>query len=125
MATAYLETTRSVQNAEHEIDLRWRALRKDLAEQGADAATLEAMEAGVGTHRELPGPQGQVLVGTGGRLACETALPHPPRRETARWAPLPHLMPLVAQLAPVVPWWSTGWGPTCGCTGLPGRPTRR
>ena len=86
------------------MELRWRALRESLAEQGADAATLDAMEAAVGGHDEVAGAYGQLLVGSGGRLRHDVVLPGPPRRESARWAPLPHLMPMVAQLAPVVPY---------------------
>ena len=37
-------------------------------------------------------------------LRLDAVLPAPPRREIARWAPLPHLMPMVAQLGPVVPY---------------------
>jgi hypothetical protein len=104
VATAYLDTTRSVENAAGEIELRWRAAREELAAAGADEKTLDAAAAAVGRHRQTPGPQGQVLVAADGQLRYDAVLPHPPRRQIARWAPLPHLMPLVAQLAPVVPY---------------------
>ena len=93
---------------------RWRALRDSLAEQGADTATLDAMEAVAGRHTEVPGPHGQVIVGAGGELRLDTVLPAPPRREIARWAPLPHLMPMVAQLGPVVPYVLAVVDRTCG-----------
>jgi Bacterial archaeo-eukaryotic release factor family 2 len=103
-ATAYLDATRSKELGPQEVSARWRALRGSLAEQGADEATLDAMEAAVGGHTEVPGPHGQLLVGSGGVLRMDAVLPGPPRRETARWSPLPHLMPMVAQLGPVVPY---------------------
>ena len=103
-ATAYLDATRSKELGPKEVAGRWRALRDSLAEQGADAATLDAMEALAGRHTEVPGPHGQVIVGAGGELRLDTVLPAPPRREIARWAPLPHLMPMVAQLGLVVPY---------------------
>jgi hypothetical protein len=103
-ATAYLDATMSKELGPKEVAGRWRALRDSLAEQGADATTLDAMEAVAGRHTEVPGPHGQVIVGGGGELRLDTVLPAPPRRETARWAPLPHLMPMVAQLGPVVPY---------------------
>lgn len=102
-ATAYLDATRSKELGPQEVRKRWRALRSALATQGADDATLDAMEAATGGHPDASGRHGQLLVGAGGRLLTDTVLPAPPRRETARWAPLPHLMPLVAQLGPVVP----------------------
>jgi hypothetical protein len=104
VATTYLDTTRSLPKAAEMIDARWRAARSALADAGADAATLDAMGAAVGSHRQLPGPQGQVLVGANGKVQYDGTLPHPPRQDTARWAPLPHLMPLAAQIAPLVPY---------------------
>lgn len=103
-ATAYLDAGRAEELGPQKVELRWRALRESLAEQGADAATLDAMEVAVGGHDEVAGAYGQLLVGSGGRLRHDVVLPGPPRRESARWAPLPHLMPMVAQLAPVVPY---------------------
>jgi hypothetical protein len=103
-ATAYLDATLSKELGPQEVAGRWRALRDKLAEQGADEATLDAMEAVAGQHTEVPGPHGQVLSGSGGVLRLDAVLPAPPRRATARWAPLPHLMPMVAQLGPVVPY---------------------
>ena len=54
-ATAYLDATRSKELGPQEVAARWRALRDSLAEQGADAATLDAMEAVAGRHTEVPG----------------------------------------------------------------------
>ena len=103
-AVAYLDATVAEELGPQKVGKRWRALRESLAEQGADSATLDAMEAGVGGHTDVPGRHGQVLVGAGGSLVRDLALPAPPRRETARWSPLPHLMPMVAQLMPLVPY---------------------
>jgi hypothetical protein len=103
-ATAYLDATLSKELGPQEVAARWRALRATLAEHGADEATLDAMEAAAGRHTEVPKAHGQVLAGSGGVLRLDAVLPAPPRRETARWAPLPHLMPMVAQLGLVVPY---------------------
>jgi hypothetical protein len=103
-ATAYLDATRSKELGPQEVAARWRALRSDLEAQGADAATLDAMEAAVGGHQDVTGAHGQVLVGAGGRVLLDHALPEVPRRETARWSPLPDLMPLAAQLGSRVPY---------------------
>jgi hypothetical protein len=96
-ATAYLDTSRTAENAVHEIELRWRAARHELEQEGAGAAALDAMEAVVGEDRGVPGPHGRVLVAADDSLVLDLVLPRPPRREIARFAPLPHLMPLVAQ----------------------------
>jgi hypothetical protein len=103
VATAYLDATRATESGATQVGLRWQALHAELDSQGADAGTLDAMAAAVREHRGVPGPHAQVLVATGGSVRYDGTLPNRPRRETARWARLPHLMPLVAQLGPVVP----------------------
>jgi Bacterial archaeo-eukaryotic release factor family 2 len=102
-ATAYLDTSRTSEDAVHEIELRWRAARDDLEQQGAGAAALDAMAAVVGEDRGVPGPHGRVLVASDDGLVLDLVIPRPPRREIARFAPLPHLMPLVAQAGAFVP----------------------
>jgi hypothetical protein len=103
-ATAYLDATRSKELGPQEVDKRWRAVRAALAEQGADEPTLAAMDAAVGGHTDVPGPHGQVLVAAGGVVHQDLALPEPPRQDGGSWAPLPHLMPAVAQLGARVPY---------------------
>src|SRR5215207_11344020 len=80
-ATAYLDANRAEELGPQRVELRWRALRAALAEQGADGATLDAMEAAVGGHADVTGAHGQLLVGAGGELRYDVALPEPPRRE--------------------------------------------
>lgn len=101
-ATAYLDTTSAVEGAADRIAARWRARREELAEQGADEATLDAMAAAAG--RDHGAGDGQVLIGGGGKLLLDTRLPAPPRRETATWGPLPDVVPLAAQLGYTVPY---------------------
>ncbi|HST66286.1 MAG TPA: Vms1/Ankzf1 family peptidyl-tRNA hydrolase [Mycobacteriales bacterium] len=102
-ATAYLDASRAKELGPQEVAGRWRALRSALSSQGADDATLDAMEAAVGGHTDVTGEHGQLLVASGGTLHLDGVLPGPPRREIAHYGPLPHLMPLAAQLAPLVP----------------------
>jgi Bacterial archaeo-eukaryotic release factor family 2 len=103
-ATAYLDATRAEELGPQIVAGRWRALRHQLADEGADAATLDAMEAVVGGHDDVPGSHGQAIIGSGGRVLWDVALPAPPRRDTARFSTLPHLMPAVAALGPRVPY---------------------
>ena len=58
-ATAYLDADPGQGARPAEVAARWRALRDSLAEQGADAATLDAMEAVAGRHTEVPGRTGR------------------------------------------------------------------
>ena len=97
--SVYLDTSRDAGDPATAVDLRWRSARDRLASAGADDATLDAL-AGVMTSQGAPG---RAAFGRGGEVVLTEPLPHPPRREIARLAPLPHVMPLLAQRRPRVP----------------------
>ncbi len=99
--SVYLDTTPDPEDATRAVNLRWRSARERLASAGADDATLDAL-AGVITSASRGAP-GRAAFGHGGQVVLTEALPHPPRREIARLAPLPHVMPLLAQRRPHVP----------------------
>jgi hypothetical protein len=103
-ASVYLDTSWNAEDPGHAIALRWRAQHQALAQQGADEATLAALDAAVGRATGVPGEHGHVLFAAGGRVVLEHLLPHTPRRPTARWSTLPHSMPLVMQLSETVPY---------------------
>lgn len=103
-ASVYLDAARNSENAAQEIDLRWRALRESLIGQGAEPATVAALEAAVLARDATAGHAGLALFGTGGELVLVERLSSPPRAEVAVWEPLPHVMPLVAQLGEEVCW---------------------
>ena len=103
-ASVYLDATRSEENAEHQIDLRWRALRTALAEQGADDATLDALQEAVAGHPYQTGRYGLALFASQGDVALVEPMSAPPPVELATFGPLPHAMPLVAQRGDEVPY---------------------
>jgi Bacterial archaeo-eukaryotic release factor family 2 len=98
--SVYLDTDRAHQNAVEEIELRWRAARQRLAEAGASAASLDAAAAVTGGPT---GARGYAVFARHGAVAFTCALDAPPRREIVRLAPLPHLMPVLAQRRPPIP----------------------
>jgi hypothetical protein len=97
----YLDTDRAHENALTAIELRWRAARQRLAEAGASPASLAAAAAVAGGPGEAA--RGHAVFARNGAVAFTGALDAPPRREIARLAPLPHLMPLLAQRRPPIP----------------------
>ena len=99
--SVYLDTSRDHENAAHEIEVRWADARERLASAGADAATLDVLGAAFADPEG--GTPGRAAFGRGGRVLLTEGLPAVPRREIARLAPLPHVMPLLAQRAPRVP----------------------
>jgi hypothetical protein len=98
--SVYLDTDRSHENALTAIELRWNAARQRLAEAGASPASLDAAAAVAGAPGQA---RGYAVFARAGAVTLTGALDAPPRREIARLAPLPHLMPLLAQRRPPIP----------------------
>jgi Bacterial archaeo-eukaryotic release factor family 2 len=99
--SVYLDTSRAHENAPGEVELRWRAARERLAESGADGATVDAAGA-VLTDPGRAAP-GRAVFARDGAVKLTAALAAPPRREIARFAPLPHVMPMLAQQPARIP----------------------
>jgi hypothetical protein len=99
-ASIYLDASPTADDTADLLALRWQAARDKLAEQGADTATLDALDGVViGPARAEPG---LAAFARSGEVIFSARLPHPPRREISRYARLPHLMPLLAQYLPQV-----------------------
>jgi hypothetical protein len=103
-ASVYLDATRAEENAEHQVDLRWRALRERLESQGAPPDTLAALDDAVAGTPSRPGRYGLALFATGGDVVLAEALNAPPPVDLAEFGPLPHAMPLVAQRGAEIPY---------------------
>jgi hypothetical protein len=102
-ATAYFDATRADESAAHEIELRWRHRRDELASEGAPDPLLDEMEIRALAPDGYPGRHGRVIVAAGKDVLLDAVLPHPPQRESAAWAPTPHLLPYVRQHVWTVP----------------------
>jgi Bacterial archaeo-eukaryotic release factor family 2 len=100
-ASVYLDTDRASENAAREIDLRWRAAREQLTGAGATPETLEVIEEAVSDPDEAS--PGRAVFARDGRVMFTGALDVAPRRQIARLANLPHVMPLLAQRRPPIP----------------------
>jgi hypothetical protein len=101
-ATVYLDASHDTDDAARAIALRWAQARDELAAQGADSATLDALAAALTDASPAVGRAGRVLVARHGEVVLDRSLPEPPARPTARWGPLPDLLPaLVDQPEPV------------------------
>ena len=100
-ASVYLDITRADATAREQIALRWRAAREELAKSRVDGATLDALD------ELITGPahnaRGIAAFARDGDVVFARPMPEPPRQEIARYAPLPHLMPMLAQSPPEVP----------------------
>jgi hypothetical protein len=100
-ASVYLDITRTDLPAKEQIALRWRAAREELAKGPVDGATLDVL------GELITGPahnaRGIAAFAQAGDIVFARPMPDPPRQEIARYAALPHLMPMLAQSPPAVP----------------------
>ena len=96
--SVYLDVSPGTESAATEVALRWRAARERLAAAGADEATLDATEQAV-TER-VHSARGRAVFATGGSVRLSGSMPEPPAREISSLAPLPHVVPLLAQRPP-------------------------
>ena len=72
--SVYLDATRASENADHEVSLRWRALREQLEQQGADAGTLDAVQRAVDEHPYQPGRYGLAVFARAGEASLVETL---------------------------------------------------
>ncbi|WP_367130831.1 Vms1/Ankzf1 family peptidyl-tRNA hydrolase [Saccharothrix sp. HUAS TT1] len=100
-ASVYLDASHDTEDAAKAMELRWRGVREELARQGADEATLAALESSALTP--VVGKAGRALIAAHGALLLDRVLPRPPATDTARWSDLPHLLPLASSLQSDVP----------------------
>lgn len=95
MLTACLDVSRNNESAAAEIELRWRALRDELADAGAPDAALDAAEERLLEVSTVPGDCGRCVVTTGSGVAEDHVLPGRRPQSAGRWGLLPHLLPVV------------------------------
>ncbi|MET8576941.1 Vms1/Ankzf1 family peptidyl-tRNA hydrolase [Streptomyces sp. NPDC005012] len=104
-ASVYVDTSRHTQDTPKERRLMAQAAARELASQGADEATCEAVRTAVDELRHSTEPHGRAFFAHDGGVVLDPSLTRPPQQElTAVWAPLPHVSPLLNLL---------GEDPTC------------
>jgi Bacterial archaeo-eukaryotic release factor family 2 len=100
--SVYMDTDQvHEQNSAEAREIRWHDARRTLRTQGAGEATLDAVAEVLLDPGEVSA--GRAIFARDGAVVFTGALDAPPRRAIARLAPLPHLMPLLAQHRPPIP----------------------
>jgi Bacterial archaeo-eukaryotic release factor family 2 len=103
-ASVVLDASHETEDAAKALDLRWRAVRNELAARGADEPTLVALESAVLNHHPLPGRFGLGAFAARGEVALVEPIAVTPTDHIAAFGPLPHAMPLVAGYGEQVAW---------------------
>ncbi|WP_329139695.1 baeRF2 domain-containing protein [Streptomyces sp. NBC_00670] len=95
-ASVYVDTSRHTESTPHERHLTAQALSQELAGQGADEATCQAVRSAVEELRHSSEPHGRALFARGGEVVLDPPLAERPAGgSSARWAPLPRTTPLL------------------------------
>ena len=94
-ASVFLDTRADFEEAPKQIELRWRALREQLLDQGASEDALARLDEVVeGSHRA---GEGLAAIATKDRIVLRQHL-STPVAESASWGEAPHLLPLLEWL---------------------------
>jgi hypothetical protein len=100
-ASVYLDTDRHAEAATQALDLRWRTAREELADAGARGETLDAIaEVLADATQAAPG---RAVFARDGMVIGIHPLRAAPAQPIARLAPLPRLLPALADDLPAMP----------------------
>ncbi|MFB7929830.1 Vms1/Ankzf1 family peptidyl-tRNA hydrolase [Streptomyces sp. NPDC056039] len=95
-ASVYVDTSRHTEDTPHERRLTAQAMARQLAAQGADEATREAVRNAIEDLGHSSEPHGRALFARAGGLVLDLPLARPPQAgDWAEWAPLPRVTPLL------------------------------
>ncbi|WP_067794104.1 baeRF2 domain-containing protein [Actinomadura formosensis] len=96
-ASVYADLTRTTEDAAKAAELRWRALRADLEDQNTPKPTLRAIERVIEEDLGERRSEGIVIFAADGEVVHSERLPRPPRTTRAVLAPLPDVLPYLAE----------------------------
>ncbi|OLF17249.1 Rv2629 family ribosome hibernation factor [Actinophytocola xanthii] len=92
-ASVHLDASHDTEDAAKQAELRWRAVREELAGRHTPESTLGALEGAL--DRPPPvGRAGRLLVAAGDTVLVDEYLPSPPPTPMVRVSELPYLLPL-------------------------------
>lgn len=91
-ATVCLDATPSEQAADRDVGGRWNAVRKELAEQKAPVAVLDAIEEVVLRPTRVPGPHGRVVIADDTGVLVDRVVNNPFTTSSGSWAAAPALL---------------------------------
>jgi hypothetical protein len=94
-ASVYLDMRRTEEP--RAVEVCWHVRCKELADQGAPPETIEAVERVVRDEKERRESGCLAVFACGDEVAYAALLDGSPRAELARYAPLPHVVPLLEQ----------------------------
>ncbi|RZQ61999.1 peptide chain release factor 2 [Amycolatopsis suaedae] len=93
-SSVYFTHRHDTEDAAKKLELLWRGIREQLADQGTPAPALEALEQAVLDGERPVGRAGRALVAARDRLVIDEWLTDSPDQPVARVSSMPYLIPL-------------------------------
>lgn len=94
-ASVYFEDSHDTEDAETQLDLKWRGVRDQLVEQGVDDSVIADIEDAVKNLRAPVGRSGRAVVAGADGVVLNEHLLHPAATPIVRVSELPYLVPVV------------------------------
>lgn len=94
-ASVYFEDTHDTEDAETQLDLKWRGVREQLVERGADESVVAAIEDAVRNLRPPAGRSGRAVIAGADSVVINEHLLRPVATTIVRISELPYLVPIV------------------------------
>jgi peptide chain release factor subunit 1 len=94
-ASVYFDDSHDTHDAEAQLDLKWRALREELEQQGAGDAVTEVIHHAIEDLRAPIGRSGRAVVASAGGVLLNEHLVRPTAETVVRVSELPYLVPIV------------------------------
>jgi hypothetical protein len=98
-ATVVTDASRDGEDADHTVELRWRAHAARLAGLGAPDSVVRSLAPVVCSPTRRGGEVGRVVVASADGVLLDQVLPEPPLEERTSWGPVPDLVPVVRALS--------------------------
>ncbi len=87
--TVYMDVSRDVTPAAHELEVGWRSTAEELMSQGAPAGLVERVGERMTEPTRWPAPVGRIIVAAGETIVLDRIQAAVPSREVVAWGPLP------------------------------------
>ena len=94
-ASVYFEDSHDTQDADTQLELRWRGLREQLQELGADESMTAGMERVVLGARPPVGHSGRGVIACGDGVVLDEHLIRPTATPIVRLSKLPYVIPII------------------------------
>jgi hypothetical protein len=96
-ASVYFDDSHDTHDAETQLELKWRAVREELGNQGAGDVVIDAVEAAIMDLRPPVGRSGRAVIASADGVVINEHLSRPAPATVVRVSELPYLIPILEQ----------------------------